>query len=116
MVNVLQSGLLGRVAADGGYAVAVTHTKKVKKYGERCEAEGMAFLALAVDTLEGWHKEAISKLGRQLARVVGRDEGRQASTFGSSLESFWYATTSTCWPAELSRQSFHRCQDCCKVM
>ena len=33
---------------------------------------------LAVDTLGGWHKEAlaaIGKLGRQLARVVGRDKG-----------------------------------------
>ena len=32
---------------------------------------------MAVDTLGGWHEEAlavIDKLGRQLARVVGRDE------------------------------------------
>ena len=41
------------------------------------EGEGMDFIPLAVDTFGGWHKmalETIAKLGRQLARVVGRDE------------------------------------------
>ena len=65
-------------AEDGGFAVETAHSKKVKKYRERCEREGLVFLPLAVDTLGGWHEEAlevINKLGRQLARVVGRDEG-----------------------------------------
>ena len=43
-VNALQSGMVGQGAADGGYAVALTHRKKVKKFGECCEAEGMTFL------------------------------------------------------------------------
>ena len=58
--------------------MAHSHNIKVKKYGSHCEAEGMVFFPLAVDALEVWHKEAlevISKLGRQLARVAGRDAG-----------------------------------------
>ena len=52
---------------------------KVRKYEPRwrCTAEGMEFVPLALDTFGGWHKvvlETLAKLGRQLARVVGRDE------------------------------------------
>ena len=50
---------------------------KVRKYWSRCEAEGIAFLPVAVDTLGGFHKEGLStltKLGRQLARGVGKEE------------------------------------------
>ena len=70
--------MVTKVAADRGFAVAAAHSKKVKKYGERCERERMVFVPVAVDTLGGWHKEAlevIRKLGHQLARVLGRDEG-----------------------------------------
>ena len=38
----------------------------------------MAFFPLAVDTLGGWHSvalKAFGKLGRQIAKVVGRGEG-----------------------------------------
>ena len=69
--------MVAKVAKDGGHAVQTAHDKKVKRYRERCEREGLIFLPLAVDTLGGWHEEAlavIDKLGRQLARVVGRDE------------------------------------------
>ena len=37
----------------------------------------MEFIPLAMDTVGGWHKvalEMLAKLGRQLARVVGRNE------------------------------------------
>ena len=77
MVTTLQSAMVTKVAADG-FGVAAAHSKKVKKYVERCEKERIVFVPLTVDTLGGWHEEAlgvISKLGCQLARVVGRDEG-----------------------------------------
>ena len=57
------------------------HSIKVKKYESLFEAEGMAFVPLAVDTFERWHRvalEAIGKLGRQLARVVLTDEGEDS--------------------------------------
>ena len=37
----------------------------------RCEAEGILFIPLIVDTFGGWHKdslEVVSKLGRQVSR------------------------------------------------
>ena len=48
---------------------------KLRKYEERSTGEGITFLPMAVDTLEGWHPEAlaiIKRLGRQLARNVGK--------------------------------------------
>ena len=49
----------------------------MRKYQERCSAEGLEFTPMAVDTFGGWHPAALqtlSKLGRQLARVAGREE------------------------------------------
>ena len=52
-----------------------------RKYEERCAREGVTFTplpkALAVDTLGGWHPialETIARLGRQLARNIGKEE------------------------------------------
>ena len=53
------------------------HCGKVRKYEERCANEGITFTPLAVDTLGGWHPvalAAITRLGRQLARNVGKEE------------------------------------------
>ena len=77
VVNPLQSALLHRSSQDGGSAVAEAYNRKMRNYGDRCAAEGIAFLPMAVDSLGGWHKaglEAITRLGRQLARILGGDE------------------------------------------
>ena len=61
---------------EGGSAVEHAHKGKCRKYEERCAAEGITFLPLAVDTLGGWHSadlETINGLGRQVARNVGRE-------------------------------------------
>jgi hypothetical protein len=52
----------------------------VWKYGDRCAAENLDFIPLAVDSFGGWHEVALAtltKLGRQLARVVGKPEEEQ---------------------------------------
>ena len=44
---------------------------------DRCEAVGIVFIPLVVDTFGGWHKdslEVITKLGRQVSRQTGREE------------------------------------------
>ena len=77
VVNALQSALVRQVTEDGGKAVEHSHKEKTRKYHERCNREGIEFSAMAVDTFGGWHPEALkilSKLGRQLARVSGREE------------------------------------------
>ena len=53
------------------------HIEKMRKYQERCSKEGLEFAPMAVDTFGGWHPAALktlSKLGKQLARVSGREE------------------------------------------
>ena len=50
---------------------------KMAKYDDRCTAEGIAFVPMAVDTFGGWHGAALDvlqKLGRQVARQVGKEE------------------------------------------
>ena len=75
VVNPLQEALVNAASEDGSSAVEHAHQLKLRKYGERCEGEGILFLPMAVDTLGGWHPEAlevITRLGRQLARNVGK--------------------------------------------
>ena len=60
---------------EGGYAVKQGHLRKLAKFSVSCEAEGPTLLALAAYTFRGWHPvvlATIPKLGRQLARKVGR--------------------------------------------
>ena len=62
---------------EGDSAVEHAHKAKLRKYEERCDAEAISFLPLAVDTFGGWHKvglKTITRLGRQLARNLGKDE------------------------------------------
>ena len=78
VVNAMQTSLIRQVAEDGGRAVEHAQKEKIRKYQERCSSEGLEFVALAVDTYGGWHPAALvvlSKLGRQLARATGREEG-----------------------------------------
>ena len=77
VVNPLQAALVVRTSQEGQSAVESAHMGKVRKYEERCSVEGIAFTPLAVDTLGGWHPvalAAITRLGRQLARNVGKED------------------------------------------
>ena len=77
VVNALQTALVHQIPKRGGKAVTHAHYAKIKKYQERCSKEGLEFVAMAVDTFGGWHPAALqilSKLGRQLGRVTGREE------------------------------------------
>ena len=51
---------------------------KLRFYAEKCEAEGLAYIPLAVDTFGGWHPQAlqvISRLARQLSRATEGEFG-----------------------------------------
>ena len=77
VVNPLQQTLVVRTSEEGDSAVAHAHKEKLRKYEARCSAEAITFLPLAVDTFGGWHKvglKTITRLGRQLARNLGKDE------------------------------------------
>ena len=77
VVNPLQTALVTRASQDGNSAVEHAHMGKARKYEERCAREGITFIPLAVDTLGGWHStalETITRLGRQLARNIGKED------------------------------------------
>ena len=77
IVNPLQQALVEQVARDGNCGVQHSFNTKVRKYSERCEAEGLAFVPIIVDTFGGWHKDsldALNKLGRQVGRQTGKEE------------------------------------------
>ena len=77
VVNPLQAGLVQRTSRDGGSGVEHAYLIKMRKYFDRCEGEGIVFTPMAVDTFGGWHPAALAiltKLGRQVARGVGKEE------------------------------------------
>ena len=77
VVNPLQGALINQVAVDGESGVRHAYNAKMAKYDDRCAPEGIAFVRMAVDTFGGWHGAALDvlqKLGRQVARQVGKEE------------------------------------------
>ena len=77
VVNPLQGALIDQVAQDGEAGVRHAFNAKMAKYDDRCAAEAISFIPMAVDTYGGWHGAAlhvITKLGRQLARQLGKEE------------------------------------------
>ena len=62
VVNPLQGALVGRVAVEGGSGVDHAHMVKVRKHEQRCAAEGIHFLPVAVDTFGGWHPSALATI------------------------------------------------------
>ena len=70
-------GILNNESHYGKSGVRHAYNAKIGKYDERCAAEGIAYVPLAVDTFGGWHGAALdvlSKLGRQVAGQVRKEE------------------------------------------
>ena len=77
IVNPMQQALVEQVARDGNCGVQHSFNTKVRKYSQRCDAEGLVFVPIIVDTFGGWHKDsldALTRLGRQVARQTGKEE------------------------------------------
>ena len=77
-MNPLKVDLVSKVAQENFRGVAHAHKAKMRKYWDHYEAEGITFFPLAADTFGGWHEagqKTLTKLGRQLARATGREEG-----------------------------------------
>ena len=79
-VTVASSLTQPRLSASArvqGSTAEQAHNGKLSKHGQPCREAGIHFLPLAVEVLGGWHPEAvvaITKLGKQLARHLGREE------------------------------------------
>ena len=82
VVSPLQATLIHKAAEEGGHALKHAYERKFRQVGQECEAQGLKFCPLPVETLGGWHPKAItllSKLAHQLARQTGGDESLTTS-------------------------------------
>ena len=59
VINPLQIQTLERAATDPGYALGLRYQQKWAKYGDLCRSEGIKFCPLPVETLGGWHEDAV---------------------------------------------------------
>ena len=76
VVNALQAALVNQAAVHPGHALVSRFNEKMAKHGETCRS-GMVFVPLPVETLGGWHEQAviqIKRMGAALARNTGQDE------------------------------------------
>ena len=77
VVSPLQQALVAKAAESAGAALSHAFERKNRQAFEECRAQGIHFIPLPVETLGGWHPQAVSvirKLGRQLARQTGKDD------------------------------------------
>ena len=77
VISPLQISQVRKAAEEAGSSLDYRFRTKMTKYFDACKAQGLHFLPLVVETLGGWHPQAISaftRLGRQLARQTGREE------------------------------------------
>ena len=77
VVSPVQTNLVQRCANEGGAAVEARYREKMAHYFDRCEGEGITFIPVVFDTFGGLHGAAskvITRIGRQLARGVGKPE------------------------------------------
>ena len=97
VVNPLQQALVARASEEGDFAVAHALKEKLRKYEARCSAEAITILPLAVDSFGGWHKvglKTITRLGRQLARNLGKDEDDDTKEMRQCAAVCYYSTIS----------------------
>ena len=74
MVYPLQSSKVARAATTPCHGAQEAYSRKWKAAGDQCLKDGIAFVLLALKSLAGWHKAAISEVkmvGGPLARHCG---------------------------------------------
>ena len=77
VVSPLQQALVAKAAEHPGAALTHAYERKNRQSFEDCKTQGIHFQPLPVETLGGWHTQAVSvikKLGRQLARQTGKED------------------------------------------
>ena len=78
VVNPLQEATVQGAAATPGHALQFRYNAKMAGAAEECQAQGIAFLPLVVESLGGWDERAVrevKKIASALARSTGEEEG-----------------------------------------
>lgn len=79
VVSSLQSQMVNRAAEELGYAAQTRYAQKWAKYGDLCQAEGIAFQPMPIEVLGGFHEASarfVKGLGQALARSSGQERMR----------------------------------------
>ena len=82
VVNPLRLDLAARSAEEAGHGLQTAYNTKWRKYGEKCEEEGLVFCPFVLDTFGAWHSRAVTetkKLGQALARSTGQCDSEAVS-------------------------------------
>ena len=77
VVNPLQAAMVAQAATTPGHALTCAYNRKMQGTAAACRREGMVFIPLPVETLGGWHDQAVQqvkKLGAALSRQTGQEE------------------------------------------
>ena len=77
VVNPLQAAMVAQAATTPGHALTCAYKRKMQGTAAACRREGMVFIPLPVETLGGWHDQAVQqvkKLGAALSRQTGQEE------------------------------------------
>ena len=77
VVSPLQQALVLKAAEEPGSALTHAYQRKMRQSSDDCYTQGIHFVPLPVETLGGWHPQAIQvirKICRQLARQTGRED------------------------------------------
>jgi hypothetical protein len=80
VINPLQDAMVAQAATTPGHALTQAYNRKMRLSGEACQRAGMVFIPLPVETLGGWHEQAVTqieKLGAALARQTGEEEAEK---------------------------------------
>ena len=76
VVSPLLTDRVDQSVTTPGHTLTVAFNNKCRHYLAACEAEGISFIPLPVETLGAWHKQAAEQL-RKLARAQARSTGRE---------------------------------------
>ena len=64
-------------ATTAGHALSHAYTRKMRGAADACQAQGVTFLPMVVESFGGWHEAAVrevERLGAALARQSGQEE------------------------------------------
>ena len=81
VINPLQTLTVERAAEEPGYALSLRHNQKLRKYSDKCLAEGLQFCSVVVETTGVWHPEAeafLKRLGVAFASATRVEEGENS--------------------------------------
>ena len=77
VVNPCQVATVVGAATTAGHALQHAYTRKVRGSAEACQAQGVTFLPIVVESFGGWHEAAVrevERLGAAMARQSGQEE------------------------------------------